>query len=133
MFVLGEQEKEMKRALGLVIMRGENIVSITAEAPPGLQVTMSLNSILTYFLMKARKEGTGGPGKAQPVNRAVTGGPNQTQIQQPGVGGAAKGMGVANPNSMMPSKSDMQPASGQLPGTNQAMPPTSMPPTTGQQ
>ena len=34
----GEPEKEIKRALGMIILRGQNIVSITAEAPPNLQV-----------------------------------------------------------------------------------------------
>ena len=33
----GETEKEIKRVLGLIILRGESIISITAEAPPVTQ------------------------------------------------------------------------------------------------
>ncbi len=48
---LGETDKEMKRALGLIILRGENIVSITAEAPPNLQVLILGLSILFWSMI----------------------------------------------------------------------------------
>src|SRR5947209_3930814 len=54
-----DKEREQKRALGLVLLRGENIVTMSAEAPPS---------------QPARKLGentAAGPGRAQPMGRAV--------------------------------------------------------------
>ncbi|CAG9316289.1 unnamed protein product [Blepharisma stoltei] len=56
----GELEKEQKRMLGMILIRGENIVSITAEAPPPPQ---------------ARKPGEGLViGRAKPVEKGIVGG-----------------------------------------------------------
>lgn len=32
--ILGDKEREIKRILGMVILRGEHIISLSAEAPP---------------------------------------------------------------------------------------------------
>ena len=38
----GDVDKEQTRALGLVLLRGENIVSISAESPPSQSVKIKL-------------------------------------------------------------------------------------------
>lgn len=49
-------QKQIKRTLGLVIIRGENIISLTAEAPPSQTFKKTDN--------EANK-----PGKATSINR----------------------------------------------------------------
>ena len=71
---IGGIEKEIKRSLGLVILRGVNIVSMTAEAPPN-----------KYHKKKVNYQK--GPGIAMPITRG-----GQIPMQQ----GAPLGIGIPN-------------------------------------
>mmetsp|Transcript_14887 Transcript_14887/g.16515 ORF Transcript_14887/g.16515 Transcript_14887/m.16515 type:complete len:213 (-) Transcript_14887:138-776(-) len=86
----GEQDREMKRSLGLIILRGDNITSMTAEAPPVNQT-------------KKLSEMQQGAGKAIPsAGRGKAG--NVPNFAQAGLTGPAPGTGVGS-NYMMPQKS----------------------------
>jgi len=120
----GDPEKEIKRALGMIILRGENIVSITAEAPPTTQ--------------QKKGEQSTGPGKAQPIDRSgVQLNPNQAPL---GLGGMPKGAGQINMQNMIPmQKTTTQQGNismqlpGQMPGQipGGVRPPTGLPPMMG--
>lgn len=56
----GELDKERKRALGLVLLRGENIISFSAESPP------TQNDDLFNDKIKNLTEG-----KSQPISRGI--------------------------------------------------------------
>ena len=89
-FFVGLPEKEIKRPLGLLVLRGENIVSITAEAPPNQSAKRNESQRL-------------GPGRAHPMVRSgqipISGlaQPNNKAITQPPVG-----LGLPNQASMLP-------------------------------
>ena len=82
------EEREVKRMLGLLLLRGEGIASLTPEAPPVFQTK------------KVGETVQGGPGRAVPVGRgAGFVAPMGLQAPIRGVGGPAP-MGM--PPGMMP-------------------------------
>lgn len=73
----GELEREQKRMLGMVLIRGENVVSITAEAPPPPQARRPGES-LVIGKAKAEKAISGVPLDRAPPGLAgptILGGP----------------------------------------------------------
>ena len=83
-----DKEREQKRALGLVLLRGDNIVTMSAEAPPA---------------QPSRRVGegapmAGGPGRANPMGRAM----QVTPMGQAPAGLAGPGRGVGLGGMPMP-------------------------------
>ena len=85
-----EKEREMKRCLGLVLLRGDSIVTMSAEAPPA---------------QAGRRIGEGammgGPGRAAPMGRAMQVTPMMNQAPA-GLAGPGRGVGMGAPPPNMP-------------------------------
>jgi small nuclear ribonucleoprotein B and B' len=85
----GEKEREIRRALGLVLLRGDNIVTMSAEAPPS-QPARRVGDV----------GGAMGPGRAQAMGRAIQITPAG---QAPaGLAGPGRGVGAPQMGSMIP-------------------------------
>lgn len=77
--------KEDKRMLGLVLLRGENVVSLQVEAPP----------------QQAKKKGSGGRGQTVQAGRGMP-----MPGSMAGLGAPVGGIGGPPPGMMMVSDSD---------------------------
>jgi len=110
-------EKEVKRNMGLIILRGEQIISLTAEAPPAQQAK--------------KAELPQGPGKGQVAGRGMPVAP--LSAAPAGLGGAIRGIGGPAPSQMTPkAPAGRAPAPPSLPPPSGAAvrPPSGMPPKT---
>lgn len=95
----GLTEREERRALGLIILRGDAVVSLSIEGPPPPD--------------PGDKQAPGGPGVARAVGRGMPVAP----APQAGLAGPIRGVGGPAPSMMMPQMMMGQP--GMHPGMQQ--------------
>jgi len=81
-----KEEKEEKRTLGLVLLRGENVISLSAESPPAPPSKAAAMAK--------------GPGVGRAAGRGIVAAP---LVEAPkGLAGPVRGVGGPAPNLMMP-------------------------------
>jgi len=86
------EEREEKRPLGLVLLRGEVVVSLSVEGPPPAEDTR---------FSKEHAANLAGPGRGIPSGRGIAVPPSMTAAP-PGLAGPVRGIGGPAPQSMQP-------------------------------
>ena len=87
----GQEDRETRRALDLVLIRGENVVSLSVEGPPPADDTR--------IKLPAA---AGGLGRGAPAGRGVSAALPGAKSAPPGLSGTAFGAGGPPPGMMMP-------------------------------
>lgn len=109
------EEREEKRTLGLVLVRGENVVSLTVEGPPPPEDNA--------------KQTPGGPGMGRAAGRGVPVAP-QAGSAPMGLAGPVRGVGGPAASMMQPQQVAASMGFRPAPG-GRGMPPPGLPPQFG--
>jgi len=86
------EEREEKRPLGLVLLRGEVVVSLSVDGPPPAEDTR---------FTKEQAANLAGPGRGVPSGRGI-GVPGSVTAAPQGLSGPVRGIGGPGPQSMQP-------------------------------
>ncbi|KAJ4880945.1 Small nuclear ribonucleoprotein family protein [Raphanus sativus] len=120
------EEREERRTLGLVLLRGEEVISITVEGPPPPEESRSKAAGSAAAAL------AGGPGVGRAAGRGVPTGP--LVHAQPGLSGPVRGVGGPSPGMMQPQISRppvMRPPPPPPAFGGQGLPPRGPPPNYG--